>query len=174
MNRFDWKTEISRLAYWKQIAAERDVHNILPWKLPRLAATENRIQDAEIAAGTTFTPDFKSFLRHADGWPGFHIATDLFGADEFLSGRNREVLERQEVADFIHEIGLELKDVTPIGASNVDLEVFLMVSPRSTKMPGQVIWFVSEEIDRFESFENFFSSMVNYNARIADKLDNKT
>jgi hypothetical protein len=38
-----------------------------------------RIADAEAAMAARFSPEFKEFLRHAGGWPGFYMRADLHG-----------------------------------------------------------------------------------------------
>lgn len=166
----DWKAEISRIVYWKQIIADNDKLHAYPWHLPRVGATADVIARAESAAGAQFSPQFEELLRHADGWPGFFITVDLFGTKEFLDGRHKRVLERPELLAFLDGLGLKEDEAIPIGATDYDLDVFLHISPRSKMLPGGVIWFANEEVERFGSVAEFFSSMVNHNAAIADRL----
>lgn len=62
----DWKSEIARMTQWKQAAAERDKFHILPWHLPRIAASDDAISAAELASDIEFPDELKGFLRHAD------------------------------------------------------------------------------------------------------------
>jgi cell wall assembly regulator SMI1 len=158
------------MAYWKQLATEHDKRHILPWHLPRVAAVDQAIVSAEKFSAFKFPEDYRNFLKYADGWLGFHISTDLFGTEEFLSGKAKRVLDRREINEYMRETGFVPSDYIPIGSSDVGLEVFLLISPNANKVPGGVIWFVSDEIERFQSFGEFFSSMVDYNVRIANKM----
>lgn len=169
----DWKAEITRVVYWKQIAAEHDTNKALRWHLPKLGATAEEISRAERASGRVFSSEFREFLSHANGWPGFYVLVDLFGTADFVNGRALKVLERPELASFIRESGWRIEDVAPIGASELDVDVFLHISPASTALPGGVVWFAHEEIDRYATFHEFFAAMVNYNARIAGKLSQR-
>lgn len=166
----DWKAEISRIVYWKQIAADHDKNHALPWHLPRVGAKPESIVLAEQAMGVLFPEQFKKFLSYADGWSGFYVLTDLFGTTEFLEGRSKKVLQRPEVAAFLETNALREDEVIPIGASDFDLDVFLLLSESSSLLPGGVLWFASEEVERYGTFAEFVSAMVNYNARIAEKM----
>jgi len=166
----DWKAEIARIVYWKQIAADHDTKRALPWHLPRVGAKLEDIASAENAITTSFPQQFKEFLSYADGWQGFYVLTDLFGTKEFLDGQSRSVRQRPELVAFLEAKNLNETEVVPIGASDLDLDVFLLFSQNSKMLPGGVLWFANEEVDRYESFAEFFSAMVNYNARIAKKM----
>jgi len=163
----DWKAEIVRIAYWKQIAHDHDTGNALPWHFPAVGASRDRIEQAQSACGVRFSSEFQDFLATADGWRGFYVLVDLFGTQDFISGRAAKVLERPELADFLAELELGPGKAIPIGASELEADVFIHVAPNSPIMPGGVIWFVNEEIDSYATFEEFFGSMVNYNAQIA-------
>lgn len=167
----DWKSEISRIIYWKQMIAENDRLNAYPWHLPRVGASPENITLAEKFVGLDFSSEYEEFLRHANGWQGFVVSVDLFGTDDFLNGRSQEVMKRKELADFVNEQGLDETDFVPIGASEVDLDVFLHFSPSAKFLPGGVLWFANEEVERHESFSDFFAAMVNYNARIARRVN---
>jgi SMI1-KNR4 cell-wall len=166
----NWKTEIARIVHWKQIAAEHDTQHALPWSLPKAGAQPDHIREAENKLGVIFSPDFKEFLALANGWNGFYVLIDLFGTQDFLSGRAGKVRDRTEVAEFVAQCGLSTMDVVPIGASDAELDVFLLVSQASTVLPGTVLWWANEEIDRYPTFREFLGAMVNYNAQIANKL----
>jgi hypothetical protein len=68
MSTFDWKTAIATLVECKQRIADRDRLNTLPWHLPAVAASEDRVADAERAAGFASPPAYRQFLAHADEW----------------------------------------------------------------------------------------------------------
>jgi hypothetical protein len=166
----EWKTEIARIVHWKQIAAQHDKRRALPWSLPKLGAKPEQILQAEATAGAPFSAEFKELLLLANGWKGFYILIDLFGTEDFITGRSEEVNQRPEIRDYVVRSGFVASHVVPIGASNAELDVFLMVSPTSTTDPGAVLWWANEEIDRFATFRDFFAAMVNYNAQVANNL----
>lgn len=170
MSNVDWKAEIARIAYWKQRIADNDPQGAFPWHLPKLGATPPEISATERAIGFSFPPEFAEFLSYANGWRAFCVLTDLFGTEDFLEGRHKKALARRELQEFTAELGITGEHFVVIGASDFDLDVYLLFSANSPFLPGGTLWFASEEVDRFYSFSEFFSSMVNYNARIADRL----
>lgn len=170
----EWKTEITRIMHWKQIAAKHDKYHALSWNIPRVCAKPEEIVEAETRIGVPFSTQFKELLLLMNGWKGFYILIDLFGTEDFLAGRSTKIWERPEIKEYIIHSGFSTNDIIPIGASDAELDVFLLVSPRSTKGAGTVLWWAGEEIDRFPTFRDFFSAMVNYNAQVANKLGQRT
>ena len=166
--------EITRIAYWKQRLAKHDPDKVFPWHLPKVPASPDRVARAQEIAGFRFPKDYAEFLTFSDGWPGFHILTDLFGAQDFLSGRSRAVMQRSDVKDFCADNKIDRGQVAAVGASDQHVDVFFLFSDQSAFLPGGVLWFASEEIDRYSTFGEFFCSMVNYNAMLAqDEAKNK-
>lgn len=170
MNQIDWKADIARIAYWKQVAAEHDKANTLPWKLPRVGAKPESLLEAERALGQRLPAEFREFLALADGWEAFHVLTDLFGTEDLIKRRWQSVMERPEVREYLIENGWKPNEVIPIGASEFDLDVFLLLSESAKSLPGGVVWLAGQEVDRYPSFHDFFAAMVNYNARVAEKI----
>jgi hypothetical protein len=166
----EWKAEIARIVHWKQLAAEHDKRRALSWNLPKVGAKPDQIVQAEKKIGAPFSAEFKELLSLANGWKGFCVLTDLFGTEDFLNGRAEEVRERPELKDFVEHSTFAAADVVPIGGSDAELDVYLLISPRSTVMPNAVLWWANEEVDRYATFREFFAAMVNYNAQIANKL----
>lgn len=170
MTQIDWKADIARVVYWKQAAAEHDKANALTWKLPRVGANMEAIAEAERALSRRLSAEFREFLAFADGWQGFYVSTDLFGTADFTAHRDQRVADRPEVQSYIAGNSLRPDEVVPIGASDFDLDVFLLISDGATTLPGGVLWLAGQEVERYRSFHDFFAAMVNYNARIANKL----
>lgn len=166
----EWKTEIARIVHWKQVAAEHDKKKALPWHLPEVGASADALTRVEAKLGVALSDEYRSFLSLANGWKGFYVLVDLFGTDDFLSGRADELAQRPEIESYLEENGLVGKQVIPIGGSNLEIDAFLLVSPASAVLPGVVLWWAGEEIDRYKSFRDFFGAMVNYNAQIAQKM----
>jgi hypothetical protein len=108
-------------------------------------------------------------LSLANGWPGFHVLTDLFGTDE-ISGQLESVMRRPDVEAFLFSAKIPKHSLIPIGASNEDIDLFLLVSDKESSLPGGVIWLAGHEVERFSTFSDFLSAMVNYNAIIAREI----
>lgn len=164
----NWKAEIARIAYWKQVAAENDRDKALPWHLPRVGASRELISRAERALGIQFPGDYVEFLAHANGWAAFHVLTDLFSIDELVS-RKRQSLSG-ELTGFLRTHGVVDGAFAVIGGSDADLDVFVLFSEASAFLPCGVLWFAADEVERYKSFSDFFSAMANYNAVIAQQL----
>lgn len=166
----DWKSLILSVVRWKQVANDNDRFGALPWHLPNVAASNHMVSKAEESLGVIFPTDYRQFLQHADGWPGFFISVDLFGTSDFLSARSGEVKQRAPISAFVERCGLLLQHVVPIGASEIEPDVFLLVGSQSSDMAGQVLWWANGEVQRFESFAAFFEAMVVYQTQIAGSL----
>lgn len=170
----DWKFLIVQMAYWKQIEADHDPDG-LQWYLPKVGAKWAQISAAEAASGIKFPVQYKDFLSFANGWREFSVDTNLFGTDDFFNGHVTQVCRRSDLAAFVRAGRLEQS--IPIGASEFNPEVFLLISDDASVLPGGVIWYHSEEMDRYLSFYEFYASMTNYQAlaakRIAEKYPKK-
>jgi cell wall assembly regulator SMI1 len=170
MTMIDWKADIARVAYWKQLAADHDKLNAMPWKLPRVGAKCEAIAEAERELGHRLPAQYRQFLEFADGWQGFFVTTDLFGTDDFILHRHQAVMQNLEVQAYIAANTWRPEEVTPIGATDFDLDKFLLIADSAKVLPGGVAWFTGQEVDRYPSFHDFFAAMVNYNARLANQL----
>lgn len=166
------KSEIARIVHWKQIAAQHDARGALPWHLPEVGASLEAVSKIESKLGLKFSDDYRRFLTLADGWKAFYVFIDLFGTRDFLSERVQEVAQRPEVKSYFRDLGLSQQHVTPIGGSELEIDVFLHVTPNSPVLPGAVLWWAGDEIDRYESFSLFLGAMALYNEQIARKLTN--
>lgn len=142
----------------------------LPWHLPSVAASPDQIDAAERAAGFPLPEPYKAFLRHANGLKGFFVLVALFGTAAIVDGRARSALAQAELAVFLEGAGVGPEDAIAIGASDVERDVFILISPRSGTLPGGVIWWAGEEVDQFADFTAFFDAMIAYNQRIAETL----
>jgi hypothetical protein len=160
----DWKDRIAVMALVKQRLAEVDTGRLWEYHLPRVAASEERLQQVEAHLGEALDPSYRAFLRHADGWPAFYQAVDLFGSAELLGSERF-----QHAEEMLGYLGQEQpatsgtdSGLLPVAASPVDLDLFVMTR-RSSPHPGTVIWLAGSEIDRFPSFDEYFLAMIDYN-----------
>jgi hypothetical protein len=164
MEKADWKQRIAVMALVKQKLAEVDTEGLWEHRLPRVAASQERLREVEAHLGEALDPSYRDFLRHADGWPAFYQTVDLFGSDDLLGGdRFRHAEEMLGYAEDEQHAGRGLRrDLLPIAASPVDLDLFVMTR-RSSPQPGTVIWLAGSEIDRFPGFDEYFLAMIDYN-----------
>lgn len=161
----NWEQEIAKLVYIKQVLSGYDHRKLWPHHLPAVAATREQIAAAENALGYPLVGGYGELLRHANGWRGFYQTIDLFSTEDIIGGaRKANALEMFGAVDdgVIRECGIPREDLVPIAASMLDRHLFVMASPRS-RLPGEVLWFAGELIDRFPTFEEFFLAMMDYN-----------
>jgi hypothetical protein len=164
MDRADWKQRIAVMALVKQKLAEVDTEGLWEHRLPRVAASQERLREVEAHLGEALDPSYRDFLRHADGWPAFYQTVDLFGSDDLLGGerfRHAEEMLGYAEGEQLGARGLR-RELLPIAASPADLDLFVMTR-RSSPHPGTVIWLAGSEIDRYPSFDGYFLAMIDYN-----------
>lgn len=152
----DWKRRIVELVVVKQRLAVVDTKGLWQYCLPKVAATESRLEAVEDHIGESLDSAYRAFLRHADGWPAFYQTVDLFGSDDLLAGAKAqhaaEMLSYVE-DDVLAAGGLAREGLLPIAASPIDLDLFVMTR-RSTAQAGGVVWRAGPEIDRFQTLTN--------------------
>lgn len=160
----DWKQEIAIAWLVKQAMSELDKEGIFPYHMPEVAAYEEEISRVERQLCYPLDDGFKGFLRCANGWRAFWHSADLFGTNDLLAG------DRKNIGDFllsmlpdavISTAGFSRTDLLPICATNLDKDLFVIARPSSV-LPGTVIWFAGEEIERFATFDDYFLAMVEY------------
>lgn len=170
----DWKNEIAAAWQVKQAIMEADKNRVWTYHLPNVAATEDQILSAEKQLGYQLDERYRSFLKFANGWEGFVQTIDLFGTEDLIAG------QRKETGEFIFSCledsvlkksGVRRDELLVIGATSRHSDLFVITLPNSLA-PGTVIWFASEEIQRFSSFDEFFLAMVDYNRLDLNALRN--
>jgi hypothetical protein len=161
----NWKEEIVKLVYVKQLIAERDTRRLWPHHLPEVAATGEEIAVVERHLGFALDDKYKRFLLFANGWRGFYQSVDLFGTadltDSMKALRAREMAKNIDPAAWA-ECGENRGNVLIIAATPVDLDVFFITGP-SGRVPGTVHWFAGTLIETFSNFEEYFLAMADYN-----------
>ena len=170
---YDWKLAIVKNFQWRQAAEDYDKARICPMGAAKVAASNEAIMSAEHAVNFQFSDDYRDFLRHADGWPSFCQSLNLFGTTDFRSGESRRLLNNnRDATAFMNQLGYSSEDYVAVGGERSGPDLFLLISPHSTRLPGGVIWFDKEELERFDSFCEFFSSMIKLNWWFAKQARN--
>lgn len=161
----DWKTEIAKTWLLKQAMMEADTKKIWTYHLPEVAAADLEIRDAEQCLGHSLDSRYKDFLKHANGWKGFVQTIDLFGTTGLINGpqkENGEFILSNIDDDVLNGCGVARNEIFPIAATMRHRDLFVITRPFS-KLPGLVLWLAGEEIERYESFDDFFIAMQQYN-----------
>jgi hypothetical protein len=166
MSAFNWKSEIVRLAMVKQSIAAADQAKALPWALPNVAAEEADLAQAEKAISQPLAGEYRDFLGYANGWTGFCVLTDLFGTKELASERAQAARVRPDLLTYCQENKLDASACVVIGDSPNDLNMFVMFQ----EQPESVVWLCGEEVDKYNSFSDFFLAMISYNEQVLRRL----
>ncbi len=168
----DWAERIVTLALVKQDLAKADKEQLWPYHLPSLAASKDELDAVESYLGFKLDKEYRAFLDMANGWKGFFQYIDLFGTTQLLGSPDMEyacgLLESID-DDVFRTIGFSRNEFMAIASTRHDKDVFVISTSRSTK-PGIVIWLAGEEVERFESFTDFFLSMIDYNRQELEEM----
>jgi hypothetical protein len=161
----DWKKEIAVMALVKSELAKADTGKLWPYHLPRVAATQAQISAAESCLGHKLDEEYAQFLRHANGWPAFYQSVQLFGTEELLGNAAMENALR--TVSYLEEnvlktSGVDRAALLPIAATDVDMDLFV-IDRTGSPARARVIWFAGTEVQRFDSFNEYFLAMVDYN-----------
>ena len=164
----DWRSEIVKGVLIHQRLSELDSRGIWEYHFPEVAASEDEVDATERGLGYSLDPEYRQFLRYANGWRSFYQHVDILGtmslAGGSVMGAARSQLDAVEPDIFESEAGLGIADVLPIAASTRQLDTFLVGLPWS-KRPGVIIWFAGSSIEAFPGFNEFYLSMLDYNRR---------
>ncbi|HHX8603816.1 TPA: SMI1/KNR4 family protein [Vibrio alginolyticus] len=162
----DWKLEISKLIAVKQVIAELDTQKLWCHCLPRLAASNEDIESLRNKIRKDIPSEYIEFLRFANGWPSFYQNVDLFGTSDYfnedLMEAARDIFEQTSFSNDLKD------DLLVIAMTSQDTDLFCL-NLRS----GEVIWFAGIEVERFDNFDEFFLTMVDYNREEIIDLENE-
>jgi len=167
----DWRKQIAIAHLVKQQVAELDVDGLWPHHFPEVAASQEKIERVEEILGECLDARYREFLLFADGWKGFYHSVDLFGTDDLVGGLRLEIakslIEALQPLEIVS--GVFKEGVMPIAVSQHSIDVFV-IGRRNAPVPGEVLWFAGQLIDRFPNFDEFFLAMVDYNREEAKAL----
>lgn len=168
----DWRPPIVEMVMVKRDLAGYDPQNAFPNHLPEVAAPPQKIDETEQSLAIVLDPEHRAFLSFADGWKCFHQHVTLLSTSELIAGPLRDAaLEAFEYApEALEELGRTADGVLPIAASLEQGDVFVM--PIDDGVVGQRVYWLAEGevIDTFESFGQYFVSMIEYTRRRISKL----
>ena len=167
----DWRLDIVTAVTVDQALMRVDVDGLWEYSLPELRASEQEIADAEKRLGFRLPEQYRSFLQYANGWQYFYQDVNIFGTGELLAGElHDEAEELLEVAkEVLPPLEYDLDCFFPIAASMTQIDLFV-IGKVGSPWEGQVIWIAGDIIDEYESFLEYFRSMVAYNKLEAEEL----
>ena len=113
-----------------------------------VGAADADISAAESARQITFANEYRAFLRVADGWRQFTPGYFLFSTSESAASPTFE----REVAEYDGEIAPELAGAVPIGRSENDAGLILLLPS------GEVVEWLYEETARHADFHQFLKA----------------
>lgn len=170
-----WNLEIESMINIMSDLKKADIDEIYEYNLPESPATQKQIEEVEDYLGYKLDKEYKSFLKHADGWKGFKQTIDLFGTKELL--HIKEIDSVNVAFDTLLEEGVlessgfSKSELLPIAVAQYDSDLFLMTNANSN-IPGMIIWFAGYEVERYENFQRFFSAMIEYNRARVERFKN--
>jgi len=163
----DWRPPIIEMVMTKQNLAAWDPRGVFPNHSPEVAATEEAIAAAERSLGVALDPEHRRFLGFADGWKAFDQHVTLMGTAELIASPLRDAaFDAFAVApEPLESLGLSADAVLPIAASLRQADVFLM--PIEAGAAGAKVHWIAEGevIDTFDSFGQYFVSIIEYTKR---------
>ena len=167
----DWRSDITKAITVQQACMRVDVDELWEYSLPEPRASEQEIVDAERQLGCRLPEQYRSFLLHANGWRCFYQDVNLFGTSDLLGGELHDTAEELlEVAkEVLPPLEYDLDCFFPIAASMTQIDLFV-IGKVGSPWEGQVIWIAGDIIDEYESFLEYFRSMVAYNKLGAEEL----
>lgn len=168
----NWQAPIAEMYLEKQNLAAVDPENIFPFFLPNVAAAEETIAATEEKLGFTLDQDHKSFLRAADGWQCFYQNVTLFGTTDLTEGPLLDSAQEafDSMPELLDSLNFTPEQVLPIAASQEQADVFVMIIKDGHVEPT-VHWLAEGEvIDTYETFGEYFMSMIAYTKRRIEKM----
>lgn len=159
-----WPQLIGGMVLLKQQLAAVD-GGLWPHHLPGVRASESDVVRTEELLGVSLPEDYRSFLLHADGWPGFFQTIDLLGCSSLVQGEHlRRFYDQYGALSPVEwqEMDLHSEGFIPIGVSLEDSDV-VVISVGADR--ADVAWVAGGLIERWQSFHEFFIAMLAYTRR---------
>jgi hypothetical protein len=173
----DWRLEIASTGAAKQELSNVDKQKIFSFTIPKLAATQKAVLEAQNRLGFEFDDDYAEFLCFGNGWDSFALSDgDLFGTGDYPT--SRRYLEAVSIMNLIAEGGvfkdtdIKIGDAFPFCACEHSSDLYLMKKRHVTGQP-RVFWFAGYLVDTFPSFLEFFRSMRAYDHKNVEYLQKK-
>lgn len=170
MTDWSWKERIVAMLSVRDQLYKADKDELWEYHFPEVAANMSDISDIQEKLGVSFSDDYIDLLLCADGWQCFYQDVDLFGTKDYETEKFTYAKTLLNVEAEYDEELRKLKDhLLPIAVSKTDKDLFVMIL-KEGEDHGTVIWLAGGEIERFDSFGDFFEAMIEYNKEDLEEL----
>jgi hypothetical protein len=155
-----WKIRIGRLLNARKRVQLADSLGLFGYGLPKLAASEESIRDAEQRLKVSLPVELRNFLEAANGWPLFWHHMSILGTEELERGSTQRLgtdLWGHIDPELLQDLGINPDSLLLVGLSAESIDRFV-ISVES----GHVLWIAGDLIEDFESFSDcveFFISI---------------
>jgi len=169
----DWNKEIAAAWLVQSQNEKSDVRKLWDYHPPRSPATDSELSEAEAVIGHPLDPRYREFLSFADGWACFYQDVTLFGTKELIGGKMMDAAVEgigETFPESFKNGPLRESDLLPIAASATDKDLFVITRPCSPTGAGIVVWIAGYEIERYQTFDDFFLAMVEFNRRAYERF----
>ena len=140
-----------------------DTKGLFEYYCPRVRTTADEIRTWENKNQLKLPDMYKSFLMTANGWKCVSQDKDLLSLEELtLSKNNKHIEARDFCVNNLKNTG-NIDLLLPIAASDYTYDLYLLVLDEKCEYYGQVIWVAGEEVERYNNFDLFFLSLIEYN-----------
>ncbi|MGH3874407.1 MAG: SMI1/KNR4 family protein [Pseudonocardiaceae bacterium] len=172
-----WPVLIGTMGMVKEQINKEDTKQLADFTIPRFKATEEQIKDTEERLGEPLPASYSEFLLHANGWDCFFWTLDLFGTEDLTAGPRHEAaakaLTTYDDAGALEALDLTMDQVIPIGIATNSNDLLILIGEGHPDA-GKISWIDGEEIDRYNNFAHYFTSMIEYQRLYLDKLRAET
>lgn len=167
---WNWKERIVAMLSVRDELYKADEDELWEYHFPEVAANMSDISAVQKKLGVSFSDDHIDFLLCADGWQCFYQDVNLFGTKDYETEMFAYAQKMLDVeVEYIDELR-EIRDhLLPVAVSKSDKDLFVMVL-KEGEDHGAVIWLAGGEIERFDSFSDFFEAMIDYNKEDLEEL----
>ncbi|NYI03425.1 SMI1/KNR4 family protein [Allostreptomyces psammosilenae] len=158
-----WGPLIGQMILLKQQIAETGAIPTFRYTLPRVAAREEEIAAAEARLGAPLDPGYRTFLTYANGWDAFDVSLRLFGTEDFGQGDAWRLGESyvDTFCSFPENAQYPPTALLPIAVALEDKDLLCAVTAPHEEA-GRILWIAGEIVDMFDTFEEYFASMIEY------------
>lgn len=166
----NWKERIAAMLPVRDELYKADEDELWEYHFPEVAANMSDISAVQKKPGLSFTNDYIDFLLCANGWKCFYQDVNLFGTNDCETEMFAYAQKMLDVeVEYIDELR-EIRDhLLPVAVSRPDKDLFVTVL-KEGEDHGSVIWHAGGEIERFDSFSEFFEAMIDYNKEDLEEL----
>lgn len=170
MTDWNWKERIVAMLSVRDQLYKADEDELWEYHFPEVAANMSDISAVRKKLGLSFPDDYIDFLLCANGWKCFYQDVDLFGTKDYESeifSYAKTLLNAE--AEYDEELRKIKDHLLPVAVSKTDKDLFVTVLNEGEDY-GTVIWLAGGEIERFDSFGDFFEAMIDYNKEDLEEL----